>query len=45
MTTLRARTLPYRPELHADQRVCTRCGIIFRFRPDRKQHAECRDCR
>lgn len=43
--TLRARTLPYRPALRSDQRVCTRCGIVFPSRPDRTQHTECRDCR
>ena len=45
VTTLRARTLPYRPELRAHERVCTRCGIVFYTRTDRKQFAECRDCR
>jgi hypothetical protein len=44
--TLRARTLPYRPELLAHERICTRCGIKFNTRSDRKiQHTKCIDCR
>jgi len=43
-TTFRARTLPYRPTLRHDQRVCTRCGILFTINTSRP-HSECRDCR
>lgn len=46
-TTLRARSLPYRPPLPANEAICTRCGIRFRMsRPTRDGwHTECRDCR
>jgi hypothetical protein len=44
--TLRARSVPYRPELKADERICTRCGILFRYNPTRSPHlTDCPDCR
>jgi len=44
--TLRARTLPYRPELRAHEKICTRCGIMFTVNKSRGPHnTECRDCR
>lgn len=46
-TTLRARSTPYRPDLRTCERICKRCGIIFRLaQPRRDAHLiECRDCR
>ena len=43
--TLRARSIPYRPELKAHERICARCGIQFTIHPQRDQHTDCRDCR
>lgn len=45
--TLRARALPYRPTLRADERICTRCGIQFRIHSTKRDGAptDCRDCR
>lgn len=43
--TIRARTKPYPDRLLSNERVCARCGIKYRFRPDRENWTECRDCR
>lgn len=43
--TIRARTKPYPDKLNANERLCARCGIKYRFRPDRENWTECRDCR
>lgn len=43
---IRARSRPYQPDLRADQRVCTRCGITYTYNTSRDTHlTECRDCR
>lgn len=44
---IRARSLPYQPELRANERICQRCGITFTLhQPARDQHiVTCRDCR
>jgi len=42
--TILARATPYRPSLRANERVCTRCGIVFRTHAARPL-TECRDCR
>lgn len=45
-TRLSARSLPYRPTLRHNERICTRCGIQYTINPRRiKQTTECRDCR
>jgi len=45
--TYRARSTPYRPTLTREERICTRCGILFRVsQPIRDAHLiDCRDCR
>lgn len=47
LPTLRARSLPYRPEPRYNERVCKRCGITYRIHSIRRDghHAECNDCR
>lgn len=44
---IRARSLPYQPELRKSERICQRCGILFNvLQPARDQHlVTCRDCR
>jgi hypothetical protein len=45
-TLIRARSLPYQPQLPADVRVCTRCGIHYHYNTTRDTHlTTCRDCR
>ncbi len=45
LSTLRARSTPYPPALKSGERICTRCGILFRFNISRSKPTECRDCR